>query len=149
MPDFRYTRSARFSWRSFSRRSSSRVAHAVIHRLLGALDIVGAENRAGVHARARQLTRALTLLAYGVAALASISLALTRFGVNEPQWNPRAARHWSLTHGVNIVIILVGAFIVDPRGEPRDRAFSVQARRAATRRAISNGSGAPRRSAAS
>ena len=81
-------------------------------RLLDALDIVGAENREAVHARARQLMRALTLLAYGVAALASISLALERFGVNEPQWNPRLLGHWALTHGVNLVIIVVGAFIV-------------------------------------
>jgi len=42
----------------------------------------------------------------------SISLALERFGVNEPQWNPRMLGHWALTHGVNIVIIFVGAFIV-------------------------------------
>jgi len=65
-----------------------------------------------VHARARQLTRALTLLAYGVAALASVSLALERFGVNEPQWNPRLLGHWALTHGVNLVIIFVASFIV-------------------------------------
>ena len=90
----------------------ARASHAVIHRILKALDIVGAENRAAVHARARQLTRALTILAYGVAALASISLALERFGVNEPQWNPRQLGHWALTHGVNLVIIFVGAFIV-------------------------------------
>ena len=56
--------------------------------------------------------RALTMLAYGVAALASVSLALERFGVNEPRWNPRLLLHWALTHGVNLVIILVGAFIV-------------------------------------
>ena len=90
----------------------ARVAHAVIHRLLEALDIVGAENREMVHARAQQLTRAHTMLAYGVAALASVSLALERFGVNEPQWNPRLLGHWALTHGVNLVIIFVGAFIV-------------------------------------
>jgi small-conductance mechanosensitive channel len=89
-----------------------RVAHAVIHRVLDALDIVGAENRAAVQARAQQLTRALTLLAYGVAALASISLALERLGVNEPRWDPRLLGHWLLTHGVNLVLILVGAFIV-------------------------------------
>jgi small-conductance mechanosensitive channel len=87
-------------------------ANAVIRRVLQALDIVGAENRVAVQARARQLTRALTMLAYGVAALASISLALERFGVNEPQWNPRLLGHWALTHGVNLVIIFVGAFIV-------------------------------------
>jgi small-conductance mechanosensitive channel len=89
-----------------------RVLHAVIHRALDALDIVGAENRAAVHARARQLIRALTVLAYGVAALAVISLALNRFGVNEPRWDPRLFGHWLLTHGVNLVIIGAGAFIV-------------------------------------
>jgi len=89
-----------------------RVAHVLIHRVLGALDIVGAENRAAVHARARQLKHALTLLAYGVAALAVISMALDRFGVNEPRWDPRLLGHWLLTHGVNLVIISVGAFIV-------------------------------------
>jgi small-conductance mechanosensitive channel len=90
----------------------ARASRAVIHRMLRALDIVGAENREAVHARARQLTRALTILAYGVAALASVSLALERFGVSEPQWNPRQLGHWALTHGVNLVIIFVGAFIV-------------------------------------
>jgi moderate conductance mechanosensitive channel len=90
----------------------ARASHAVIHRILKALDIVGAENREAVHARARQLTRALTILAYGVAALASISLALERFGVNEPPWSPRQLGHWALTHGVNLVIIFVGGFIV-------------------------------------
>src|SRR5207247_450514 len=88
------------------------VAHALVRRTLEALDIVGAENRAAVQARARQLTRALTLLAYGVAALAVLSLALNRFGVSEPQWDPRLLVRWFLTHGVNLVIIAAGAFIV-------------------------------------
>jgi len=92
--------------------AAARVAQAVIKRLLHALDVVGAEDREAVQARARQLTRALTMLAYGVAALASVTLALERFGVNEPQWNPRQLWHWALTHGVNVVIIFVGAFIV-------------------------------------
>jgi small conductance mechanosensitive channel len=89
-----------------------RILHAVIHRALGALDIVDADNRAAVHARAKQLIRAMTTLAYGGAALAVISLALNRFGVNEPRWDPRLFVHWMLTHGVNLVIIVVGAFIV-------------------------------------
>ncbi len=80
-----------------------RVAHGVLQRLLDALEIVGAQNRAAVQTRARQLIRALTLLAYGVAALASLSLALGRFGVNEPQWDPRLFAHWFLTHGVNLI----------------------------------------------
>ena len=89
-----------------------RVAHAIVHRALNTLDIVGSENRTAVHERARQLIRALTMLAYGVAALGAISLALNRFGVNEPAWDPHLLVHWLLTHGVNVVIILVGAFIV-------------------------------------
>jgi small conductance mechanosensitive channel len=90
---------------------AGRIAHALIHRALGALDVTP-EHRSAMRARARQLTRALTLVAYGVAALVSISLALERFGVNEPQWNPRLLGHWALTHGVNIVIIFAGGFIV-------------------------------------
>jgi small-conductance mechanosensitive channel len=38
--------------------------------------------------------------------------AENRLGVNEPQWDPRLLSHWFLTHGVNLVVILIGAFIV-------------------------------------
>jgi small-conductance mechanosensitive channel len=112
MPDIRYTTIGAVVLAFILAAVVARVARWIIHRLLGALDIAGTENRAVVHARARQLTRALTMLAYGVAALASVSLALERFGVNEPQWNPRLLGHWALTHGVNLVIIFVAAFIV-------------------------------------
>ncbi len=89
-----------------------RVAHAFVRRALDTLDIVSPENRAAVHARGQQLIRALTLLAYGVVALASVSLALERFGIAEPRWHPRQIAHWLLTHGVNIVAIGVAAYIV-------------------------------------
>jgi small-conductance mechanosensitive channel len=89
-----------------------RVVRLVVQRMLGALHMVSAENRAVIQERARQLIRALTLLAYGVAALAAISLTLNRFGLDEPKWDPRYLGHWLLTHGVNLVIITVGAFIV-------------------------------------
>ncbi|HMF96720.1 MAG TPA: mechanosensitive ion channel domain-containing protein [Vicinamibacterales bacterium] len=89
-----------------------RLAGLLVHRLLKTLEIVEAQNRDAVHARARQMMRALTVLAYSIAALASVSLALERFGVNEPAWNPRQLMHWLLVHGVNIGIILVGAFVV-------------------------------------
>jgi moderate conductance mechanosensitive channel len=89
-----------------------RVAHAVVHRLLDALDLVDSGNRAAVHLRAKQLIRALTLLAYGVAALASVSLALTRFGINEGRWDPHALGRWFATHGINVLVILAGAFVV-------------------------------------
>jgi small conductance mechanosensitive channel len=58
------------------------------------------------------MIRALTLLAYGIAAIASISLALDRFGIQETEWNPRKLLHWTLTHGVNLLIIGSAAFIV-------------------------------------
>jgi moderate conductance mechanosensitive channel len=89
-----------------------RVGHAIVHRLLDALDIVSNENRAAVHARAHQLIGALTVLAYGVAAIGAITLALNRFGINEPRWDPRYLAHWGLTHGVNLLIVIVGGFIV-------------------------------------
>jgi small conductance mechanosensitive channel len=112
MLDIRYTTVGAVALAFILAAVVARVARSVIHRLLNALDIGALENRELVHARARQLTRALTMLAYGVAALASVSLALERFGVNEPRWNPRLLGHWALTHGVNIVIIFVAAFIV-------------------------------------
>ena len=112
MPDIRYTTIAAVALLYVLAAVVARVGHAVIQRVLTALDIVGAENREAVHARARQLKSALTMLAYGIAAIASVSLALERFGVNEARWNPRLFAHWALTHGVNIVIIVIGAFIV-------------------------------------
>src|SRR5215831_16393002 len=83
-----------------------RIAHVIVHHALDALDIVGSEQRAALHARGQQLIRALTFLAYGVAALASISLALARFGINEARWDPRAVARWGATHGINVVIII-------------------------------------------
>jgi small-conductance mechanosensitive channel len=88
-----------------------RIAHYLIHRMLGALDIVGRENRAAVYARAKQLIRALTILAFGLAAVASGSLTLSRFGITESRWNPRAAGEWAITHGINLVVIATGAFV--------------------------------------
>ena len=89
-----------------------RVADGVIHRALESLEIVGTDNRAALHERASQLIRALTLLAYGAAALASASLVLARFGVREGQIDPAQIAHWSETHGVNLLIILAAAFII-------------------------------------
>jgi moderate conductance mechanosensitive channel len=88
-----------------------RIAHAIVHRLLDALEIVGTENRAAVHARAKQLVRALTVLLFGLAAVASVSLALSRFGFEESHWSLRGIGRWAITHGVNIIVIATGAFI--------------------------------------
>jgi moderate conductance mechanosensitive channel len=89
-----------------------RILSSIIHRLLGRLQMVDADNREAVHARARALLRALTFLAYGIAALASISLALSRFGINDAGWDPRTIGRWVATHGINAVLILAGAFAV-------------------------------------
>jgi small conductance mechanosensitive channel len=89
-----------------------KTAQILVHRFLGRLDIVGRENREAVHGRARQLIRALTLFVYGIAVLGSVSFALDRLGLAEPAWNLRQVVRWFLTHGINVVIILVGSFIV-------------------------------------
>jgi moderate conductance mechanosensitive channel len=89
-----------------------RLLNAVVHRTLNTLDIVGSENRAAVNRRAQQLVRALTVLAYGIAAIASISLALSRFGISESRWEPRAVARWAATHGVNVIVIIAGAFVI-------------------------------------
>ena len=89
-----------------------RAAQTFVGRALDALDIVSSENRAAVHARAKQLVGALKLLAYGVAALASVSLALARLGFPESRWHPRLVAAWTLSHGVNLAIICVGAYVV-------------------------------------
>ncbi|HZR25512.1 MAG TPA: mechanosensitive ion channel family protein [Vicinamibacterales bacterium] len=89
-----------------------RVLHAIVHRALDALEIVGTENRAAIHARAQQLIRALTVLAYGIAAIASISLALSRLGISEARWDPRTIARWGATHGINVIIIVAGAWVI-------------------------------------
>jgi moderate conductance mechanosensitive channel len=89
-----------------------RLADIVIHRLLGRLDIVGTEDQAAIHQGARRLVRALMLMAYGVAAAASISFALSRLGIAEPRWNLADFGRWFTRHGVNIIIIVVGATVV-------------------------------------
>jgi small-conductance mechanosensitive channel len=88
------------------------VARSVIRRLLAGLETVSADNRAAIQTRAKQLGRALTLLAYGIAALASISLGLSRVGVGEPRWNLGEIGRWLTTHGISIVLIAAGAWVV-------------------------------------
>src|SRR4030095_8836269 len=73
---------------------------------------VDAANQEAVHARARQLVRALTFLAYGMAARASVSLALSRFGINDAGWDPRTLGRWFARHGINAVLIVAGSFAV-------------------------------------
>jgi small-conductance mechanosensitive channel len=87
------------------------VAGRLVYRVVGRLDL-DAENRAAIQERARRVMRALTLLAYAVAAVASVSLALRTFGISGPWWSPEIAFGWLLLHGVNILVIVVGSSIV-------------------------------------
>ncbi|HEY7287260.1 MAG TPA: mechanosensitive ion channel domain-containing protein [Vicinamibacterales bacterium] len=89
-----------------------KIAQVFIHRFVRSLDIDNHANREVIHRRAKQLIRALTLFTYGIAVLASISFALERFGLSEPDWTPRQVLHWFMTHGINILIVLVASFIV-------------------------------------
>ena len=91
---------------------------SVVRRAIDAFEIVSSENRAAVHARAHQLVNALALLAYGVAAIASVSFALARLGIAETRWEPRLLARWFGVHGLNAGIIdrpqftiLIGAVI--------------------------------------
>src|SRR5207247_7694117 len=95
MPSFRYSALAAVVAAFIVAGLVVRIAHALVHRVLDALEIVGTENRAAVHARAKQLIRALTVLAFGLAAIASVSLALSRLGIGESQWNLRSEEHTS------------------------------------------------------
>jgi len=112
VPPFRYATIAVIVLAFVVAAVAVRIAHTLIHRALDALEIVGPDDRAAVHARAGQLIRALTVLAYGVAAVASISFAFERLGVSQSAWHPRFVLQWMVTHGVNVAIIFVGAFIV-------------------------------------
>ncbi|HUR35373.1 MAG TPA: mechanosensitive ion channel domain-containing protein [Vicinamibacterales bacterium] len=88
------------------------IAHAIVRRAIATMGASSPESRQALHDRATRLMGSLRLLAFGVAALASVSLALARFGITEPTWEPRAFGRWVLTHGVNLVIIVAGAAIV-------------------------------------
>ena len=89
-----------------------RLARIGLARLLSVSEGSNAERRAALHRRALQLTRALTLLAYGVAAIVSVSVGLAHLGIGTPRRDPMLVLEWGLNHGVNIAVILIGAAIV-------------------------------------
>lgn len=88
------------------------VVGRLVHRSVGGLDIVSAEDRAALQKRAARLVGSLRLLVFAVAALASVSFALDRFGFAGQDWDLRAWLRWGMTRGVNLVVIVVGAAVV-------------------------------------
>jgi small conductance mechanosensitive channel len=87
------------------------VVHAVVHRALDRMDVVSPESRKALHERATGMIRSLRLLAFGVVALGSVSFVLDRLGLSEPTWSLREVGAWGLTHGINLIVIIVGAVI--------------------------------------
>jgi small conductance mechanosensitive channel len=88
-----------------------RLIHALVQRLLDRITLVSPASRAVLHERARHLKRAVTLLAYTLAAVASLSLALARFGLGSPGWDLEQVGRWLVVHAVNVVVIITGAYV--------------------------------------
>jgi moderate conductance mechanosensitive channel len=53
----------------------------------------------------------VTLLAYTLAAVASLSLALARLGLGSPGWDLEQVGRWLVVHGFNVVVIVTGAYV--------------------------------------
>jgi moderate conductance mechanosensitive channel len=88
-----------------------RALRSVLRRTIDALDALSDENRAAMHARAGKLVNALAALAYGIAAVLSVSVALARLSIGA-RWDPRQIERGVLVRGINIVVIIVVAFVV-------------------------------------
>ena len=84
--------------------SAVRALRSVLRRTIDALDTVSDENRAAVHARAGQLVNAFAVLAYGIAAVASALVALSRLSAGG-RWDPRQIERGGLVRGINVVMI--------------------------------------------
>ncbi len=89
-----------------------RLVRGIVHRVVARLDHAGPESRAAVHVRGGRLVAALAFLVYAVAAAASVSLGLSEFGLGSGNWNLQTLGAWFLTHGVNVVVIVLGATFV-------------------------------------
>ncbi|MGC4086132.1 MAG: mechanosensitive ion channel [Vicinamibacterales bacterium] len=101
--------------------------HLLVHRTLDTMETVSPESRKALHERAQRLLGALRLLAFGVAALGSISLGMQRFGGHRPDVGSEGdgemaadARRQPDRHRRRCVNR-------DSRGEPRDREPSAAA----------------------
>jgi moderate conductance mechanosensitive channel len=88
------------------------IARRLLYRVVARLTIVSEANREAVHARVGEVIRSLKLVAYGLAAIASVGLALGRLGVPIPEWRPDLVVRWAIVHGFHVVAIVAGAYIV-------------------------------------
>lgn len=85
----------------------------LLRRSLVALHVSAPEIREAVQARARQLLRGVTLLAYGAAGAASVSLGLWEYHdeLGLKNWKPQQMVELLLDHGLRIAVIIVAAYI--------------------------------------
>jgi len=137
MPDIRYTTvGAVCSRLHHSRPAVARAARSVIHRLAQRPSTSPAPRTARWSTpRARQLTRALTLAGLRRRRARERLAGAGALRRQRAAVEPAAARHWALTHGVNLVIIFVAAFIVIRAANLAIDHFQFKlARRHATRR---------------
>lgn len=85
-------------------------ARRVVNRSVAKLE-AAAEHHEIAKTRGRQVMGALKLLAFGVAAVASISFAAAAVGFTVPHWTPREISDWLLTHGIRVAAIVVAAYM--------------------------------------
>jgi small conductance mechanosensitive channel len=57
------------------------------------------------------LSALAVMLVFGLAAIASGSFTLSRFGLTASQWDLRVVVTWAVTHGINLIVIATGAFV--------------------------------------
>jgi len=88
-----------------------RLLRSGLRRSIDALDTISADNRAAVHRRAARLVNALAVLAYGIAAAISLSLALARLDTNG-RWDPGRIGRGVVVRGINVAVIIVIGFVI-------------------------------------
>jgi len=88
-----------------------RALRSVLRRTIDTLDALNDENRAAMHARADKLVNAFAVLAYGIAAVLSVSVAVARLSMGA-RWDPRQIERSFVVRGINIVVIIIVAFVV-------------------------------------
>lgn len=85
-------------------------ARRAVNRSVAKLE-TAAEHHEIAKTRGRQALGALKLLAFGMAAVASISFAAAAVGFTVPHWTPREIADWVLTHGVRVAAIVAASYI--------------------------------------
>ena len=88
-----------------------RLLRSGLRRSIDALDTISADNRAAVHRRAARLVNALAVLAYGIAAAISMSLAVARLDTSG-RWDPGRIGRGVVVRGINVAVIIVIGFVI-------------------------------------